>query len=468
MGFIDPWNRPTPISPDIADILVPGAPVGAPGVVTPDMYPTTPVVLDGINLISGGFISTPSDPIDEHAHLPHAGRGRAAEKRYEAHQAREYADNADEAVRIKFNQIYLKLRNRPGARQELLTELAGLYGSDAYRDSSYFQRGIPGNPTTDETIAILAANTLEAWTTSLDSEIGMYQVRISQAGNGKTWKEIIDDYGVLNIGDGDDPYNPTGASTVIGEDDATVQVPMGDATQFNLEKLLDDPRFFAELWNKAQGIPPTGRTIYQDWLAKQWRIPAINYALIQDPLIGDLSEEEAAGLSYWDYLMSIENQPVGDIRQDLVQKYSELDRTGQLSALGRFSTVQGLDNLEQMLYRSTLSGQGIPDWLASNLASQKYAGQAQYEISPRGLDPSSPSFFNTLVGGNPLALGGDPLAYGIGGSGPIGSTTALGGIFGEYTEEPLLDPQLVLALEEANNPGSFGSQLQAILGKGVI
>jgi hypothetical protein len=450
MAFIDPWDRRMPISPNIADILIPGAPVGSPSGVTPNMYPTTPNVLDGMDLISGGYTPTPSDPIDDqHAHIAHTARTETTDDETVVTTEEETTtSDPDSLIRDWFNQIYTDTRNYQSADYDADTQLArlrALYGSDAYRDSIYFIQAIFGRPRSDGEIATLAANTLKAWTKSLDPEMP-WRIRTSAAGNADVWSTVIHSYGVLSTdevpttdGIPDDPW--VHGPNWPGEF-PEIAAPAINPNQLGLDAILQDPRYFQTLWQQSQGIPETGRTAYEEWLADQWRIPAINYALMQDPMVSPGASLEGDDLSftqtvpYWDYLQSLEDRPKGwgkfDIEPGLVEAYSELDREEQLSTLGRLSSVPGLANLEQILYESSLSGQGIPSWLSSNLASQRFKGRHRYDLGPEGLDPAAPSFFNTLVGMDPLAFGRGGVSYNSPFSSPINvfqpePTTGYGG-----------------------------------------
>jgi hypothetical protein len=387
------------VDPDIADIIAPEVPqaVDAQGLITSAEYPVTPDVLPpsalkypglaGILNVPPAATTLPAHPTKEEivddpfAHLAHL-------QRQEVYGIGSY----DTTVRAEFNAIYQEVKTGRGALTEdefntyILDQIASLLLSPEYQASSYFEAGDKLSVTSEKTALGAAKKALQDWYTALDP---------SGKGDGDSlrWLNVIEGYGVER------EVEPT--TVIVDAGSVGTGADAGDADiDAELVQLLEDPSLYQALWQQERGIPATGRTMYEEWLADQWRTPAINYILGVDPEIGGLSED----LTYGQYLESIRGEPVGGLDPDLVRAFEALDRTGQGSAFERFSTVPGLGNIEQYLYRSTLMEQGIPPWLATNLTQQRYAGQDLYRIG-RGLEPGAPSFFSSLIDMDPLAFG---------------------------------------------------------------
>lgn len=221
-------------------------------------------------------------------------------------------------------------------------------------------------------------------------------------------------------------------------------------------QILDAPGTWQASYNQMMGIPSTGRSIYQNWLANQYGRAATAYSYgqvsdpgytpataeipavaategywVEDPALGRIWIEAtpgtpavaaapaqwAGGSTFRDWLgkgaavapvdatsttAAVPGKPQyeGPWRTlpGQAETFSGLTGQQQRTLMGRMPTGGGF-NPEETMFRSRLEGSGVPNWLGRNLTSQAFAGYPQWAIDPdQGLQTGegAPSFLGYL------------------------------------------------------------------------
>ena len=146
---------------------------------------------------------------------------------------------------------------------------------------------------------------------------------------------------------------------------------MTDASRF-----LGDPGFFQGLYEKAMEIPTTGRSQYQQWLARQWQQPATAYSLGQ-ALGGGSTQPQ----TFQEYMANMAGQPVTGIGESYLNALGKLDSQAQRARLENLPSYVGPTALYGALQ------QRYPSFIAQGLMQQGYGEPSQraFEISPEAV-----------------------------------------------------------------------------------
>jgi len=179
------------------------------------------------------------------------------------------------------------------------------------------------------------------------------------------------------------------------------------------QAILDTPALWRASYNQQMGIPATGRSIYQSWLANQYGRAASAYSLGQvgqGPGSGwtpEYVDDEGVlvpsswtgGQTFRDWLTANRTTPAGwGWGATPFYNYRQLGGQQQREFMERMPTGAGF-NPEQELLRSRFGRAGMPSWLANQMTTQAQAQRGAWAVDPeRGLatGPDAPSFLNYL------------------------------------------------------------------------
>jgi hypothetical protein len=192
--------------------------------------------------------------------------------------------------------------------------------------------------------------------------------------------------------------------------DAPEQPPGGFKAEEGIDaRYFDTQTTMANIFAKQLGIPATGRSGYEDFLAKQWKVPATEYALLGQGLQGGLptiGEYYAAGLgaaptflegestaddpiSFWNYLEGRSgslSRMQGDFLSEITNLGPVLDLMSPSLSLSPLQNQQSLfaslgsfgDIAEEQVFRGALNLQ-YPGFMAENMATQVFDSPLKQE-----------------------------------------------------------------------------------------
>jgi hypothetical protein len=201
--------------------------------------------------------------------------------------------------------------------------------------------------------------------------------------------------------------------------------------------VLDTPALWRSYYNQQMGIPATGRSIYQSWLANQYGPAAAGYSLGQvgqgagsgwtpetvDAEGNVVPAKWQGGQTFADWLEANKTTPTEwGWGATPFYNYRELGGQQQREFMDRMPVGAGF-NPEQELLRSRFGRAGMPSWFANQMTTQAQAQRGQWAVDPeRGLvtGPEAPSFLNYLF--NRYGMGGGTQMNPAGGRGwvPLG------------------------------------------------
>jgi len=141
--------------------------------------------------------------------------------------------------------------------------------------------------------------------------------------------------------------------------------------------------YYQAIYNQANGIPSAGRSLYEKWLADQWRIPVSNWLLSQSLGIdtGLTAVPTPIEQTFEDYMAGRVGQPVGTIGQGgYYEAMATMSPEMQQTILDRLPLY-----VEQGLLRGALRRQGSPPFMAQSLMEQAFAPTARetFEMGPQ-------------------------------------------------------------------------------------
>jgi hypothetical protein len=192
--------------------------------------------------------------------------------------------------------------------------------------------------------------------------------------------------------------------------DAPEQPPGGFKAEEGIDaRYFDTQTTMAKIFAKQLGIPSTGRSAYEDFLADQWKVSATEYALLGQGLQGGLptiGEYYAAGLgaeptflegestedlpiSFWNYLEG-RSGPLSSMQGDFLSEITNLGPVPDLMSpslsLSPLQNQQSLfaslgsfgDIAEEQVFRGALNLQ-YPGFMAENMATQVFDSPLKQE-----------------------------------------------------------------------------------------
>ena len=195
-------------------------------------------------------------------------------------------------------------------------------------------------------------------------------------------------------------------------------------------EILGAPQLWQSVYNQQMGIPATGRSIYQNWLASQYGRAASAYSLGQigagsgwQPAVMELDPEgretnvvktpaqwstgSTGGQSFRDWL------PTNTATQDWgwtptqFENFQNLTGQQQRQFMERMPQGAGFDPQAQLI-QSRFGAAGVPNWLSNQMTRQAQLQAPAWAVSPTGgLDtgPGAKSFLDYVFNRYGLGAG---------------------------------------------------------------
>ena len=188
---------------------------------------------------------------------------------------------------------------------------------------------------------------------------------------------------------------------------ATPVPRVGEPPPANVRDLLDDPGLYTALYEQAQGIPTSGRSMYQGWLANQAIVPIAEHNLRQDPMLGlkDPESQRFPDQTFQEYMIARRGQPTTFVDRSYFDALTGLSPNAQQAAIERLPEGQR-DQIQRALVRGALRSQGASRHFARALTEQAFRRRGQFAVSDEGV--AGGSFLDYLKRTYPLdpAVGG--------------------------------------------------------------
>lgn len=165
------------------------------------------------------------------------------------------------------------------------------------------------------------------------------------------------------------PTHP-GAATDPG------QLTGGLPPPFDESNFLEQNAMFQAIFEQTMGIPDVGRSPYEQWLAKQWQVPASEY-LLRGEGIG----AEPIPQTFQDYMAARAGQPVSVMGGDYLNQLSALspgDQRVLFNAPGGDTGAILPDFVREQAFLSGLQQQ-YPSFIAAGKAQQAFSQPVQRE-----------------------------------------------------------------------------------------
>ena len=163
---------------------------------------------------------------------------------------------------------------------------------------------------------------------------------------------------------------PPGAATDPG------QLTGGLPPPFDESNFLEQNAMFQAIFEQTMGIPDVGRSPYEQWLAKQWQVPASEY-LLRGEGIG----AEPIPQTFQDYMAARAGQPVSVMGGDYLNQLSALspgDQRVLFNAPGGDTGAILPDFVREQAFLSGLQQQ-YPSFIAAGKAQQAFSQPVQRE-----------------------------------------------------------------------------------------
>lgn len=207
------------------------------------------------------------------------------------------------------------------------------------------------------------------------------------------------------------------------------------------EAILGAPQLWQSVYNQQMGIPATGRSIYQNWLANQYGRAASAYSLGQigqgpttgwQPAVMEVDAEgretnvvktpaqwAGGGQSFRDWLPANTTTQNWGWTPTQFANFQGLSGQQQREFMERMPQGAGFDPQAQLI-QSRFGQAGMPNWLSNQMTRQAQLQAPAWAVSPTGgLDtgPEAQSFLDYVF--NRYGLGGGYTPVG-GSTGPAG------------------------------------------------